>query len=610
MATYKYSCNEERGEFHGHIEDENGKEVFSFHYPEFYEDENDGELIECATLIDSGHMKHTQDVEGLEDYLKSIGILHSGDELLSENEYAKGGVIKWQDVQIGDSARVKSENKMGLILKTYGRKFHLKFPNGNEKTYDASELEFFKDEDEFAEGGEIERGNVVVFKKDMKGNMAHRGRWKVVDVVYNEFGMPSYHLYSDSYGFSLDVEPSEVEKATFFAERFADGGDIGYIPMELEEKFAILSKWGGVNIRELIGILNAMIDSEITDNDLIINPTKNTRFQRERAIEKKIKEIWEKIEPQYKGDLKGYRYYSSLKELIGRNWIYENLLKNFKPYRKYQKFNDGGVMDVRMEDTVQRMDNSDFADISMYAKGGNLEDKIKKLLVAKESFDLPLEMAVYVPSTEKASQIIPKREFSKRIEDVQTYLSQLFGGFSSVKAQGGYESSEKGLIQEDVIKVVAFANRNGFEEKFNELMNRIVAWCKAWSQESIGFEFEGDLFYVSENAKFKNGGLFSREFKHYTKEATSQRKGVADEIMKDKDIALGYSYGGGLDYDEAMQRKMILKQSRSKNKPQPEFYRGYNKRYYKDEKPYSPIKADDLPLEKFLQSKYNKNKKS
>jgi len=80
--------------------------------------------------------------------------------------------------------------------------------------------------------------------------------------------------------------------------------------------------------------------------------------------------------------------------------------------------------------------------------------------------------------------------------------------------------------------------------------------------------------------------------------------------MKDKDIALGYSYGGGLDYDEAMQRKMILKQSRSKNKPQPEFYRGYNKRYYKDEKPYSPIKADDLPLEKFLQSKYNKNKKS
>jgi hypothetical protein len=600
MATYKYSCNEERGEFHGHIEDENGKEVYSFHYPEFYEDENDGELIECATLIDSGHMKHTQDVEGLEDYLKSIGVLHSGDELLSENEYAKGGVIKWQDVQIGDSARVKSENKMGLILKTYGRKFHLKFPNGNEKTYDASELEFFKDEDEFAEGGEIERGNVVVFKKDMKGNMAHRGRWKVVDVVYNEFGMPSYHLYSDYYGFSLDVEPSEVEKATFFAERFADGGQVKpkpYTEKLLEElkKHTTLSREGTI--------------SEAQDGVIYRYNTYKLKYPHASnwlvdLFEKAAEENGNKYSRQFPY-LQKYSFYYDRPE-------FKNMPNGSMKYTELVFLNaDGGVMDVRMEDTVQRMDNPNFADISMYAKGGNLETKIKKILVDKQSYDLPLEMAVYVPSTEKASQIIPKREFSRRIEDVQTYLSQLFGGFSSVKAQGGYESSEKGLIQEDVIKVVAFANRNGFEEKFNELMNRIVAWCKAWSQESIGFEFEGDLFYVSENAKFKNGGLFSREFKHYTKEATSQRKGVADEIMKDKDIALGYSYGGGLDYDEAMQRKMILKQSRSKNKPQPEFYAGYDKRHYLDEKkPYSPIKADDLPLEKFLVSKYNKNKKS
>jgi hypothetical protein len=71
-----------------------------------------------------------------------------------EEEYADGGFIKWQDAKIGDSARVKSENKMGVILKDYGRKFHLKFVNGTEKTYDASELEFIKDE--YADGGEID----------------------------------------------------------------------------------------------------------------------------------------------------------------------------------------------------------------------------------------------------------------------------------------------------------------------------------------------------------------------------------------------------------------------------------------------------------------------
>lgn len=67
-------------------------------------------------------------------------------------EYANGGVVKWQDAQIGDNARVIAENKTGLIMQAYGRKFHLKFVDGTEKTYDAKELEFFTDE-EFEKGG-------------------------------------------------------------------------------------------------------------------------------------------------------------------------------------------------------------------------------------------------------------------------------------------------------------------------------------------------------------------------------------------------------------------------------------------------------------------------
>jgi hypothetical protein len=54
--------------------------------------------------------------------------------------------IKWQDVEVGDVANVKGLNKTGLIIKTYGRKFHLKFSNGTTKTYDASELTFIKNE--------------------------------------------------------------------------------------------------------------------------------------------------------------------------------------------------------------------------------------------------------------------------------------------------------------------------------------------------------------------------------------------------------------------------------------------------------------------------------
>jgi hypothetical protein len=82
--------------------------------------------------------------------------------------YANGGSfekVRWQDVEIGDSARVKELNRLGLIVHSYGRKFHLKFPNGTEKTFDASDLEFYKlEKDEYeldnhnnyAKGGSLE----------------------------------------------------------------------------------------------------------------------------------------------------------------------------------------------------------------------------------------------------------------------------------------------------------------------------------------------------------------------------------------------------------------------------------------------------------------------
>ena len=73
-----------------------------------------------------------------------------------EEEYVNGGEVKWQDAHYGDNALVISENKMGIVIKPYGRKFHLKFADGTEKTYDASELQFFKDMDDFDMGGEVE----------------------------------------------------------------------------------------------------------------------------------------------------------------------------------------------------------------------------------------------------------------------------------------------------------------------------------------------------------------------------------------------------------------------------------------------------------------------
>ena len=122
-------------------------------------------------------------------------------------------------------------------------------------------------------------------------------------------------------------------------------GAVGFIPMELEEKLAITAKWGGTDIKGVIGFLNAMIDSNITDEDLEYHATKQTSFQREKAKEKKIQEIWGKIEPKYTGGLKGNMYYSTISRLVQRAGGEDRILKEYKPFRKHQKdsFAKGGT---------------------------------------------------------------------------------------------------------------------------------------------------------------------------------------------------------------------------------------------------------------------------
>jgi hypothetical protein len=140
------------------------------------------------------------------------------------------------------------------------------------------------------------------------------------------------------------------------------------------------------------------------------------------------------------------------------------------------------------------------------AKGGSIEKKIKDSLskASDPDDDLPMEVAIYVPSTDKASVIISKKDFNKRVDEVEEYLSKLYGGYSAVSVEGGYISSdkEKGLIQESVTRVTTFGKVEGFHERFVQMIQTVVAWCGMWGQESMGVEFEGDMFYIKKDFKF------------------------------------------------------------------------------------------------------------
>jgi hypothetical protein len=159
--------------------------------------------------------------------------------------------------------------------------------------------------------------------------------------------------------------------------------------------------------------------------------------------------------------------------------------------------------------------------IDEYEEGGSLPN-------ADKLFHLPIEMAVYVPSTQDVDKVISTTEMKKRVTEVSKYLANLFGGFTRTDKVGGYLASNNKVVVENVEPVTAFATKDDFNKHKNELISKLSEWARRWGQESIGFEYEGDLYYVGQ--EFKNGGSVSVGTRHEMEHADTINK------FKRKDI--------------------------------------------------------------------------
>jgi hypothetical protein len=136
-------------------------------------------------------------------------------------------------------------------------------------------------------------------------------------------------------------------------------------------------------------------------------------------------------------------------------------------------------------------------DDNEYENGGSLPNQDKL-------FHLPIEMAVYVPSTQDVDKVISDSEMKNRVTEVSKYLANLFGGFTRTDKVGGYLANNNQVVVENVEPVTAFATKQDFESNKNALISKLSEWARKWGQEAIGFEYEGDLYYVGQ--EFKNGG--------------------------------------------------------------------------------------------------------
>ena len=111
---------------------------------------------------------------------------------------------------------------------------------------------------------------------------------------------------------------------------------------------------------------------------------------------------------------------------------------------------------------------------------------------------LEIEIAIYIPSTQgiRAQKSLTEKEMNLRVKNVKRFLSNLFGGYTSFKAQGGYVLNTGELVDENVTKITAFGDSPMSESENDTLLSKCKYWAKKWGQESIGLEHEGDLYLI------------------------------------------------------------------------------------------------------------------
>lgn len=130
-------------------------------------------------------------------------------------------------------------------------------------------------------------------------------------------------------------------------------------------------------------------------------------------------------------------------------------------------------------------------------------DRFKPKAVQK-AFHLPVETAVIVPSTKnlprKKGVSITPAEFERRVEQTRRYMSNKYGGYTSVRAVGGYVyrkgKLKGGVAKEGSVVVTAYATKDAYRKNKAKWLAWVRAKRKAWKQESVGIIIENDMYYV------------------------------------------------------------------------------------------------------------------
>jgi hypothetical protein len=548
MATYIYTYDGNKYHYQGYVKDINGNSIWEAHYPEFIEDDKSSEVIETSNIFDEG-VNNPEDIEGVENYLKSIGVLNQNDELVDESGYMGEGEEDEEEQEMAKGGLIASSSTLDGIKKMIGN-YYYSSNISLKKIDNTNEYEVYNAKGKIDSVKVIEKKGRFRFEFISKSNMARGGR----AAEYETYHKTLASALSEAQNF-VENRGYEFSEETYFPDLTMGGVKYGQTISSTRDVVEV----GGKNRKNTLVIVVYRMDSGTYELTMYFTKSKYAQGgETSEGID--LFEDYENIPPNVQKVLDKYQD-------AFMDGDYQGLLKAHKELGKigytFEYYLDGQAYDLRPIGTKGKSEDDDkeymsggslskefyveftwndgyYDSRAVYIKadteeeaeekvtqkfgkayegfkiiqiqrsmktGGKLETQSKNKL--KATFELPLELVVYVPSTTTADKKISDKEFDSRIDYVETYLSDLFGGYSATEVEGGYVSDEKGLIQEDVMKVTAFGQVDNFEDKFNQLLHQVKIWCEEWGQESIGFEFEGDLFYINKDSKFKDGGYMA-----------------------------------------------------------------------------------------------------
>lgn len=127
---------------------------------------------------------------------------------------------------------------------------------------------------------------------------------------------------------------------------------------------------------------------------------------------------------------------------------------------------------------------------AMFAKSANLRfiDSPKF-----SSNKLPVQVAVVVPATTDEDKKLSEAQFKKRVDSEKRFMSKTFGGDTAIKGEGGFLLEGK-LIKEKVVKVESSMSVADYNRNRQLIAKHVAERRKAWKQNSILVEVEGQTF--------------------------------------------------------------------------------------------------------------------